>query len=130
MSKIKSLKEFNSNLPNMSQTIIEWFLPISFDIVQRVLVGADWEIDTNKTVTVNTRGVVRPPKDEELAFLPEGTWSWDWLQLHCLPDKKLSTNQFIKYDDVVYKVMATKDYSKYGYMRYTILEAYQAEMLT
>lgn len=127
MSVIKSLKELNSNLPNMSKTIQEWFLPISFDIVTRTLNGADWEVSS--TQTINTKGVVRPPSDTDLKLLPDGTWSWQWLQIHCLPNVLLENNQFVSYDGVVYKVMAKKDYTPYGYIRYTILEAYQAEGL-
>lgn len=127
MSVIKSLKELNNNLPNMSSTIRRWFLPISFDIVTRTLNGADWEVTS--TQTINTKGVVRPPSDTDLKLLPDGTWSWQWLQAHCLPNVLLENNQFVSYDSVVYKVMAKKNYTPYGYIRYTILEAYQAEGL-
>lgn len=127
MSTIKSLKDLNNNLPNMSSTIQSWFLPISFDIVTREMQGADWVV--TGTQTVNTKGVVRPPSDTDLKLLPDGTWSWQWLQIHCLPNVLLENNQFVSYDGVLYKVMAKKDYTPYGYIRYTILEAYQAEGL-
>lgn len=125
---MRSLKDLNNNLPNMSSTIQSWFLPISFDIVTRELQGADWQI-TN-TQTVNTKGVVRPPSDTDLKLLPDGTWSWQWLQIHCLPNVLLENNQFVSYNGVLYKVMAKKDYTPYGYIRYTILEAYQAQELS
>lgn len=119
---------FNTNpsLPNMSQTIKTWFLNITFEIVERTIGdGADPEITVVKTI--NTRGVVRPPSDKDLKILPEGAWAWEWLQIHCLPDVELETNQFVKYDGKIYKVMAEKDWRKYGYMRYTLLEAFTAE---
>lgn len=118
----------NPSLPNMSETIKSWFLNITFEYVERKLVGADW-VETDP-VTINTRGVVRPPSDKDLKILPEGSWAWEWLQIHCLPDVQLETNQYVIYDGKKYKVMAKKDWSKYGYMRYTLLEAYQAENLT
>lgn len=117
----------NSNLPNMSATIQGWFLNISFEVVERYMVGADW-VESNP-ITVHTKGVVRPPSDKDLKILPEGTWAWEWLQIHCLPNLKLDNNQYIKYDGTIYKVMAKKDYSKYGYIRYTVLEAFQAQEL-
>lgn len=116
----------NSNLPNMSATIQSWFLNITFEIVDRVMVGADWKTEIVKRV--KTKGVVRPPKDN-LEILPEGTWNWEWLEIHCLPNLNLQNNQFIRYDGKVYKVMAKKDYSKYGYIRYTVLEAFRAKEL-
>lgn len=127
-AKNNLLKNTNSALPNMSETIKSWFLDISFEYVTRTMQGAEWV--TSEPITINTRGVVRPPSDKDLKILPEGTWAWEWLQIHCLADVFLDTNQFVKYDDKLYKVMAKKDYSKYGYIRYTLLEAFRAEELS
>ncbi len=120
------MMNINHSLPNMSETIKSWFLNITFDIVKREIGdGVDPVITVVKTV--NTRGVVRPPSDKDLKILPEGSWAWEWLQIHCLPDVELETNQFVRYDGKFYKVMAKKDWRKYGYMRYTLLEAFTAE---
>lgn len=121
------LTNTNSTLPNMANTITGWFLNITFEIVERTLDGADW-VETT-TQTINTKGVVQPPRDKDLTILPEGTWAWEWLMLHCLPDVQLETNQYIRYDGKLYKVMAKKDWQKYGYVRYTILEAFKADTL-
>lgn len=122
-----NLLNTNSNLPNMSNTIKSWFLDISFEIIERTLQGADWV--ESEPITIKTKGVVRPPSDKDLKILPEGAWAWEWMQIHCLPDVKLNTNQYVKYDGTLYKVMSKKDFSKYGYIRYTILESFQAENL-
>ena len=100
-------------------------LNITFEVVERVLDGADWVEQVTKTI--NTKGVVQPPRDEDLKIFPEGTWSWQWLMMHCLPEVELSTNQYIKYDGITYKVMAKKDWRKYGYVRYMLAEAFQAD---
>lgn len=121
------LNNINSNLPNMSNTIIGWFLDITLEKAERQLVGADWQLVT--VGKINTKGVVQPPSDIDLKVLPEGTWNWEWMMLHCLPNADLEVNNFIKYDDKTYKIMAKKDFTKYGYIRYTILEAYKAEQL-
>lgn len=117
----------NSALPNMANTITSWFLDISFEVVERTLDGADW-VETTTDV-IHTKGVVQPPRDRDLEILPEGTWAWEWLMIHCLPDVQLKTNQYITYDGTLYKVMGKKDWSKYGYVRYIILQAYQADKL-
>lgn len=121
----------NTGLPNMSETIQGWFQDIEFEVITRALEddgnGVDWLPDTVETI--NTRGVVRPPSDKDLKILPEGTWAWEWLQIHCLPDVELDTNQFVVYKNKRYKVMAKKDWTEYGYIRYTLLEAFQAEKL-
>lgn len=120
-----------TGLPNMSQTIQGWFQPVEFEVITRSLAddgdGVDW---ASETVTlIKTQGVVRPPGDKDLKILPEGTWAWEWLQIHCLPDVELNTNQFVTYKEKRYKVMAKKDWTEYGYIRYTLLEAFQAEQL-
>lgn len=119
------LNNTNSALPNMTNTIMNWFLNITFERVERVLDGADW-VET-VTGTIETKGVVQPPRDEDLKIYPEGTWSWQWLMVHCLPNVQLKTNDYIKYDGVVYKVMGKKDWTKYGYVRYMLAEAFQAD---
>ena len=121
------LTNTNSALPNMSNTITSWFLDISFEVVDRVLDGADW-VET-VVQTINTRGVVQPATKEALEIFPEGTFSWQALLLHCLPDVQMNTNQYIIYDEVKYKVMKKADYSKYGYCSYVIVEAFQADKL-
>ena len=121
------LNNSNSSLPNMSNTIIGWFLNITFDIVERTLVDADYVNTIVKTI--KTKGVVQPPRDEDLKILPEGTWSWEWLMLHTLPDVNINTNQYIVYDGKTYKVMGKKDFTKYGYIRYMILESWRTNNL-
>lgn len=125
--KNQTLNNINSNLPNMSGTIQGWFLDITFKYVTRVIDedSADFAEETEKII--NTKGVVRPPSSKDLKLMPEGAWAWEWLQIHCLPDVKLDTNQFVIYDNKKYKVMSKNDYSKYGYIRYTLLEAFTAE---
>lgn len=117
----------NPQLPNMSETIKSWFLNLTFEIVERVQVGADFKIDWETKQGISVRGVVQPPSDKDLKILPEGSWAWEWLMLHCLPDTQIDVNQFVRYDGTVYKVMKKKDWSKYGYVRYYLLEAFRAE---
>lgn len=120
-----------TGLPNMAQTIQGWFQPVEFEVITRSLAddgdGVDWVPET--VTLIKTQGVVRPPSDKDLKILPEGTWAWEWLQIHCLPNVELNTNQFVIYKEKRYKVMAKKDWTEYGYIRYTLLEAFQAEQL-
>lgn len=117
----------NPLLPNMSETLKSWFLNLSFEIVERVQEGADYKPNWNTVKTINVRGVVQPPSDKDLKILPEGSWAWEWMMLHCLPTSEIEVNQFVRYDGTIYKVMKKKDWSKYGYLRYYLLEAFRAE---
>lgn len=127
-AKSVKLNNVNNDLPNMSDVIVGWFLNITFKSVKRAMQGADWI--EQEPIVVHTQGVVQPPSDEDLKILPEGTWSWQWLMLHCLPDVTLTPNDFVIYDDVQYTVISKKDYSKYGYVQYVLLESYKAGVLS
>lgn len=126
-SNITNLKNINGGLPNMSNTLMSWFLDIELEYVEYELDGSDWVESEKKTI--KTKGVVRPPSEEDLKILPEGTWAWQWLQIHCLPDVDIKPNNYVYYDGVKYQIMQKKNYNKYGYIRYTLLEAYQASQL-
>ena len=125
--KNKLLNNSNSNLPNMANTIVGWFLDITFKVVERTMDGADWVESTEQLIS--TKGVTQPPRDEDLKILPEGSWNWEWLLLHCLPDVQLTPNQYVIWNEKLYKVMFKKDFTPYGYVRYTILEAFKADTL-
>lgn len=132
--KIVNAKNFTisqvlgGNLPNMSDTIKGWFQPLTFEYVTRTLdENGIWHNEEEQII--RTLGVVQPPRDIDLKILPEGTWNWEWQMLHCLPDVVLEVDQFVIYDGVKYKVMAVKPWQKYGYRRYTLLEAFRAEQI-
>ena len=118
-----NLKNMNSNLPNMSNTIRGWFLDITLEVVDRVMVGADFVEQV--IAVINTKGVVQPAKSEDLAILAEGTRSWEYMTLHCLPNVDLKPNQFIRYDGVKYKILTRRNYQKYGYIEYMICEGFE-----
>lgn len=124
---MNDLSNTNANLPNVSDVIVDWFLNITFQYITHTQSGARYTEQT--TQTINTQGVVQPPSNEDLKIYPEGTWSWRWLTIHTLPTVQLDTNNYIVYDNVKYKIMSKKDWSKYGYIKYTILEAFQADKL-
>lgn len=119
-AKNKSIYE-NSNLPNMSNTIIGWFLPITIGIVSREIV----DFEEVETVTyIKTEGVVQQFKTENLEISKDGDRSWDWLQIHCLPNLQLENDNIILYKGIKYKVMNHNNYSDYGYMEYIVCETF------
>lgn len=113
------------NLPNMSQTIIGWFQPVTFITLQKT-VNDDFEEVVTET-PVNTQGVVQPPKPEVIEIQPEGIRNWEWLEIHSLPNLQLNINEYVIYNGLRYKVMQKSNYAAYGYMHYLILEAYRRE---
>lgn len=111
------------NLPNMSQTIISWFQPLTFITLKKTVDNNFEEVITE--TKVNTQGVVQPPKPEIIEIQPEGIRNWEWLEIHCLPNLQLNINEYIIYNGLKYKVMQKENYAAYGYMLYRVLEAYR-----
>lgn len=111
-----------SNLPNMSQTIIGWFQPITFVKLTRTVVDYEQVLTDTK---INTQGVVQPYKPEPLEIQQYGTQSWIWQDMHCLPDVTLNTDEIIIYQNVKYKVLYKKDYTEYGYVEYMLCETFE-----
>lgn len=121
INNAKNIKIGQSKLPNMSQTIKDWFQPVTFGVVKTEIVDYERQITVEN---VNTQGVVQPYKPEPLEIQQAGVQSWSWLMIHCLPDLQLSNNDFIFYENTKYKVLMRSDYSKYGYMQYIVCEAF------
>ena len=114
----------NNNLPNMSGTIVGWFLPIRIGIVSRGI--TDYE-QIKSVRWIKTQGVVQQYKTQDLEITKSGDRSWDLLQIHCLPDLQLENDDLIIYKDVLYKVMNNNNYSDYGYMEYICIETFLGE---
>ena len=111
----------NGKLPNMSDTIVGWFLPIRVGIVSRSVV----DYEQSKSVQwIDTQGVVQQYKTQDLEITKAGERSWDLLQIHCLPNLQLDNDDLIIYKDTLYKVMNNNNYSDYGYMEYICIETF------
>ncbi|MEE0061552.1 MAG: hypothetical protein UE295_12050 [Acutalibacteraceae bacterium] len=125
MMKIKNANKVKitgySHLPNMSSTIVGWFLPIRIGIITRTVVDFE-QVETVKWV--DTQGVVQQYHTENLEISKDGDRSWDVIQIHCLPDLQLENDNLIIYKDIVYKVMNNNNYSDYGYMEYICVETF------
>lgn len=122
ISNGKNLNISNSSLPNMSQTIVGWFQPITFGLITYSLV----DFENQETVTyIDTQGVVQPYRPEPLEIQAAGDVSWSWLQVHCLPDLILKNGSYVYYNGVKYKVLSKSDYRAYGYVEYMLTETFE-----
>lgn len=122
-AKNYTLKNTNSTLPNMESTITGWFLDIEFKVIKRKMDGADWVTKVDRVV--KTKGVVQPARDTDLKILTEGNRAWNYQKIHCLNNADFKLDELIEYDGITYKVMAKKNYEKYGYIRYIVIETFK-----
>ena len=103
-----------SNLPNMSNTLTSWLVPLSIEKITQSIVDGD---AVKTTETIDFMGVWQPLRDEQLQFKPEGQRSWSWYWIHAQAGQlNLQTQDKILFNNIIYKVMSVKDYSIYGYI--------------
>lgn len=79
----------------------------------------------NTEVTINFKGVVQPLTAEALRIKPLEMRSWEWLMIHTRIGVELSTNDLVRFDGKEYKVMFDKNYERYGYFEYHLVEDYE-----
>lgn len=120
---VKSLAAL-SNMPQLSAPFSSWTKTISLtkrtETITNGLVGYTEEV-------LVFRGIIQPLSAEEIALKPDAQRSWKWLQIHCQNGSlSLTTNDQILYGDVLYKVMAVKDYSLNGYLEFHCVSEYQS----
>lgn len=114
---------FHSGLPDMSNTLTGWEVPLSLKKIKQSVVDG---LAVKTEETINFQGVFQPLREEQLQSKPEGQRSWAWYWIHAKAGTlNLSTQDKIIFNNVRYKVMAVKDYTLYGYIEYQIVVDYE-----
>lgn len=124
LKNAKDLGLFSNNLPQVDEVIMDWFLPVSFGKVTKQLLNFKVQ---EVVETIETQGVVQPLSPRELEMKPEGQRAFTWLMVHCLPNVQLKTDDILIYNSTRFRVMASNDYSAYGYLEYHLMQDYGVE---
>ena len=110
-----------NQMPNMSQTLDGWMIPLTFGIVTKKQNG----FYTREVVVKKTfNGVWQPLNIERLKIKPEGERSWKWYWCHSQVNLNLKNDDIIIYLEQQYRVMGVKDYSLNGFYEYELIEDY------
>ena len=120
----KKLNEI-SNLPQMDETLTDWFYPIQLIKITTTIVNYE---AVQTTQYINTKGDVQPLTEEEISLKPEEQRSWSWLQVHTMAKIQLQVGDKLLFDSVRYRVMARKPYYLYGYMEYHLVQDYEGSI--
>lgn len=119
----KKNRTLQSGLPQMSNTLTGWEVPLTLTKITQKIVDGDRVTEEQQ---INFQGVFQPLRDEQLQFKPEGERSWPWYWIHCKAGTlNLQTQDKIIFENIKYKVMAVKNYSLYGYIEYEIVRDYE-----
>lgn len=110
-------------MPNMSNTLTGWEVPITLvKVIQDVV---DGELKTDET-KISFMGVWQPLSSEQLNLLPEGQRSWENVWIHCKSsDLNLETADKVIFKNRRYKITQKKDYGLNGYVEYMLIRDFE-----
>lgn len=124
------LSESSSGQPVMAEAILDWFRPMWISVITTTIQGTD-DDDTQDGIAkeverkVQTSGCVQAGDDEKLDIKAEGERSWASCMLHTTPDFNVPTDTVMRVEGTKYRVVAVKDMSVNGYIRYKLQEDYE-----
>lgn len=122
-SRNRSIKSmFASGMPNMSQTLNGWEVPLT---LVRIIQDVDEGDLVYKEERYNFMGVWQPLRDEQLELKPEGQRSWEWVWIHAKSGAlNLETADKVIFQNKIFKVETKKDYSLNGFVEYHLCRDY------
>ena len=108
-------------LPNMANAIMAWQQTITVEVITKTLVN--YQVTETKT-PVSFLGVLINLQSTQLELKPEGQRQWNWVEVHSLTDLEVKLDDEVVIKNRRFRVMASADYSDYGYYRYELAEAF------
>ena len=108
-------------LPDMNDSIKEWFQPMTFEVLTKTVVNFQ-VVETPSTTSF--QGIWQPFSPKELKILPQGERDWSWFKLHADPSLALNPDDVVQYQSVQYRVMSKLDYTNYGFIEYSLVQDY------
>ena len=114
-----------SGMPQMSETLNGWEVPLTLVKVTQSIVDGDLITDEK---TYNFQGVWQPLSAEQLSLLPEGQRSWENVWIHCKSSQlNLETADKVIFNNRRYKITQKKDYGLNGYVEYMLIRDYEEQ---
>jgi hypothetical protein len=112
-----------SGMPQVGAAFSGWTKNITLVTIKQQVVDSEL-VETQRTRTF--QGVIQPLGDKQLMLKPEGDRAWQWFMIHCVATSlDVDVNDKILYNDAMYKVMKTRDYSLNGYIQYDVILDFQ-----
>lgn len=117
----RTLDQIAATVPNMSETVSEWFQNVIFDLIKKITVN--FEVQELHTQII-FQGIVENISPQQLEMKPEGQRKWQWISVWATPELILQPDDIFRYRDKNYRVMSKNDWSAYGYVQYEAMEDY------
>lgn len=117
----KTLDKIAPTLPNMVETLGDWFQQITFTKIKKETIN----YQVVETLTeIAFMGVVENVAPSNLDIRQEGQRRWQYISVWASPELELELDDRFKYLDKTYRVMQKNDWSVYGYVQYECTEDY------
>lgn len=117
----KPLSQQGSTLPNMSETLSDWYQNIIFIKVKKITQNFEL-IETN--IEISFQGIVEGMNPTDLAMKPEGQRKWEWIVVWTGGEIDLNVDEIFQYRSKKYRVMKKNDWAVYGYQNFEAVEDY------
>lgn len=109
-------------VPRIQSAFNGWGVPLTMIKITSSIVDYE-KVEVRELISFS--GVEQPLTAEALQTKPLETRSWEWLMIHTRTKIQISTGDLIEYEGKEYKVMFSKDYKRYGYFEYHLVENYE-----
>lgn len=112
-------------IPNLSESITDWFQKLSFEQLVKTVVG--FEVVETPVIT-QFWGVFMPFSPRDLKLLPEGERAWTLIKLYAQSVLPLQVDDVVVFPQLNNKqtrVMSRSDYGIYSYCEYSLSQDWQ-----
>jgi hypothetical protein len=116
------LNQNSGTMPDVSGALQNWFQPMQFTQVAKV-VNSVFQLSETPT-TYAFMGVWQPAQPSNLEIKLQGQRKWKWFTVHASPGIPLSPDDVVNYLGVQYRVMSMNDYTLNGYIEYRLINDY------
>jgi len=119
--KDKAFGQSSAGLPDVSPAVMNLFQPVTVGIIKATQVGGYTQ--TIVTERIRTKGV-RIQNPNQLVMSKTGERIWDSVEIYFLNDINLAADDLFIFQGIQYRVVATEEWTEYGYNRYSVVQDY------
>lgn len=109
-------------VPNMGETMTDWFQKLSFIQIVKSVVGFEVQ---EVPITTNFWGIFMPLSPRDLQLLPEGQRAWTLYRLYAQPVLTLQVDDVVVFPQINNKqtrIMSREDFALYSYVTYSLCQ--------
>ena len=115
------LTENSGTLPDVSEGILNYMQPMTFDVITKTVVNFQ-VVET--TTPLSFYGMWQQTNKRRLDMKDVGERKWNYYTVHTQQAIQLTPDDVVIYLGKQYRVLAANDYNLYGYFEYELVDDY------